>query len=209
MSYHTMGKGIGDFIAATVETPVKDSYRPTDEQLIERMCRGDFGTSLSGPFPPEGWNDTNTDATINSASTGRMPPYWRTKNLLNTNSYVVNPRRIRRILRVLSKPMYQYKPVDVVLSDDMFREFYEGGTVSSSSTADQPNSSSSSSSSAPLKAFMTPLLFCDQEVKRLVADRDRPPHWQGYHWLPWRETKGFPDGTAYVWGDIANPDLCK
>mmetsp|Transcript_7800 Transcript_7800/g.16753 ORF Transcript_7800/g.16753 Transcript_7800/m.16753 type:complete len:82 (-) Transcript_7800:23-268(-) len=65
------------------------------------------------------------------------------------------------------------------------------------------------STRAPLKAFLTPYIYCDQGSKHTIVNRDEPPVWEGYHWFPWSDKKGgFPDNTGYVWGYTATPNLC-
>lgn len=185
MSYYTKGMPLADFLK--IQKTQDKKSRPKNDELLKEMCKGSFGNSTTGPMPPENF------------PSGSQPPYWRIKNILNTNSYVINPKRIRRVLRVLSKPMQQYKPVDVVLADDMWREFFDPAQYNQDSN----------STSAPLKAFLTPEMYCDQEVKRYIVDRDHPPAWEGYHWFPWREFRGFPDMKGYVWGKTASFDMCS
>ena len=97
----------------------------------------------------------------------------------------------------------------MVLQEDMFREFYNPSSVGNNTTSISSSSSStssSSSSSAPLKAYLTPYMYCDQDAKRVIVDRDNPTgtDWEGYYWLPWRLHKGFPDSTGYMWSTMGS-----
>jgi len=198
VSYHTMNKSLADYL--TMETPTveagtwkDDSLRPNDTELLSNMCSGLYGTSLSGPFPVYHNNQNSI-----------IPSYYVAKSVLNTHAYVINPKRIRRILRLLSKPMYEYKPIDVIFADDMFREFLDPkGMIKNYNNTTM---TTSTTSSAPIKAYLTPYMYCDQDAKRVIINRDDPilPHWEGYYWLPWRLYKGFPDGTSYVWGTMGS-----
>lgn len=176
---------------------VVDIPRPSNQELMEGMCRGDFGSSHSGPFAPGTSRNDSIDATLGS-SLSMDPPYWQTKWMLNTNAYVVNPKRIQRVLRVLSGPFPEYRPVDVQLSYDIHREFMDPR----GNNLDGPN--------APLKAYMTPRVYCDQEALRSINNRIQPSDWQGWHWLPWQTfAGGYPESKAYVWGRMADRKTCE
>lgn len=214
MSYYTNGKTLAELSTQTATETEINAPRPSDKELMEGMCRGDFGTSYTGPYAAGTSKEDSIEATLTGidmgatnnndadATTADQPPYWRVKSILNTHAYVINPKRIRRVLRVLSEPKYEYKPVDVVLSNDLFREFWN-------SAGYENNNDTTSSSSSPLKAYLTPNLYCDQEVNRRIFNRDQPPHWEGYHWLPWQNFTGFPNWRAYVWGMTANRKTCN
>jgi GR25 family glycosyltransferase involved in LPS biosynthesis len=191
-SVHTMNQTLQELLANTVQ---EDKPRPSDKELKERMCRGDFGTSATGPFPPGITKEDSYQATI-GANLAEDPPYWESKLIYNTNSYVINPRRLQRVLRVLSQRQRIYKPIDVKLANDFDREFREPRHMSEGSNA-------------PLKAFLTPRTYCDQEANRVIGNRDQPPSWEGYHWLPWRKHKGYPDSQAFVWGKTASLETCS
>ena len=191
-SYHTQGKTIGELSSetATVELP-----RPTDQELLDKMCQGGFGTSYSGPFAP-GTSAKDSVAVTMGANLPKDPPYWQIKWIFNTNAYVINPKRIQRVLRVLSAPQYDYKPIDVLLSNDIFGEFFN------------PSAYENNTDTRPLQAFLTPNMYCDQEAKRTIYNRDQPPPWEGFFWLPWQTFSGFPNGTAYVWSKMATRTTC-
>ena len=211
MSYYTNGKTLAELASQTATETENNATRPSDKELMEGMCRGDFGTSYTGPYAAgtskedsiettltgrdrAATNNHNTDATTTTVD---QPPYWQVKSILNTHAYVINPKRIRRVLRVLSEPKYEYKPVDVVLQNDFFREFLNPAGYDSTI-----------SSTSPLKAYLTPNLYCDQEANRRIFNRNQPVHWEGYHWLPWQNFTGFPNTRAYVWGMTANRKTC-
>jgi hypothetical protein len=102
----------------------------------------------------------------------------------------------------------------------MFRDFlvpnnqpHASGTQSqnnnnTATTNSSTSSTSSTSNSGPLKAYLTPYMYCDQDAKRVIMDsnRDNPKgtNWEGYYWLPWRKYKGFPDSTGYIWGTMGS-----
>ena len=184
-----------------------DSFRPTNQELLTGMCSGQYGKSISGPFPMY----SSAKEASSSLSSSPSPAYYEIKNILNTHAYVVNPKRISRLLRVLSKPLYEYKPVDVILADDMFREFLDPNSILNTTTGTTTNPTTTTISSAPLKAYLAPHMYCDQDAKRVIVNRDDPklPNWEGYYWLPWRLYKGFPDFSAYVWGTMGTTtDQC-
>lgn len=142
------------------EAPTK----PPNDELVEGVCQGRYGKSSTGPFAPTCSPDgTTCTSEINyNQPLATDQPFWRTKYILNTNAYVVNPRRIERILRVLSAPMDRYTGVDVFLANDMWR--------------DGQNVTNHDSFSSPLKVFMPTRMFCDQESEpRIIEDRDNPP----------------------------------
>ena len=221
ISYYTDGKTLSDYITMEPPTPEQwknDSMRPSDFEFKQQLCnptnKNQFGErSTSGPYPIYDNNNTTTGPSNNNSRSEEPPLYYEIKSILNTHSYVINPKRINRLLRVLAKPQYEYKPIDVVLQEDMFREFYNPSSVgmnttsnSSSSSSTSSSSTSSSSSSAPLKAYLTPYMYCDQDAKRVIVDRDNPTgtDWEGYYWLPWRLHKGFPDSTGYMWSTMGS-----
>ncbi len=138
--------------------------RPSEGELKEGVCKGRYGKSSTGPFAPT-CNDDMSQCT--SEPNLNLPlsleqPFWRTKYILNTNAYVVNPRRIERVLRLLAAPTDHYRPIDVRLAEDMWRE---GNVVLDHE-----------SFSSPLKAFTPTRMFCDQHNEpRRIESRDEPP----------------------------------
>lgn len=192
-SLHTGNMSLPD-LALIKET--EDIPRPSNEELARKMCNGDFGTSATGPFAP-GTSAEDSYETASGTNLTEDPPYWQTKWILNTNSYVINPKRIQRVLRVLSQPMPHYKPIDVTLTEEYHRTFMKNEAQGS---MEGP--------SAPLKAFLTPKMFCDQGARRHIINRNEPTPWEGFHWLPWRKSKTFPDQRGYVWRKIANRQSC-
>ena len=198
VSYHVMGKTLTELSTATADAS-DNTTRPLDERLLEEMCHGKYGTSSTGPFAP-GTDASDSVAMAMAAKADDDPPYWRTKYILNTNAYVINPKRIKRVLQVLSAPTYEYKPVDVRLAQDYWREFMD--PLSYDEGGENGNN-------APLKAYLTPKMFCDQEAKRLISNRDKPPTWEGYHWLPYKNFTGWPDYMAFVWTTSADRTLCS
>ena len=192
-SRHSGNKTLSDLVQLDTE----EIPRPSDAELAQRTCNAEFGSSVTGPFPP-GTSEFDSFENSIGANLAEDPPYWQTKYILNTNSYVINPKRIQRVLRVLSEPMHQYKPIDVTLAEDMDRAFWS--PQQAIGTMEGP--------AAPLKAFMTPNMYCDQEVKRVITNRNEPVPWEGYFYLPWRSFKGFPDPTGFLWGKMASRQTC-
>jgi len=193
-SMHTGNKTLKEFGTNEVTEEIP---RPSNKELTERMCKGEFGAPSTGPFVP-GTTQKDSYETVIGANLAEDPPYWEVKRVLNTNAYVINPKKIQRVLRVLSKPMKHYKPIDVTLAEDFNRAFmnpYEAQL-------------SMEGPSAPLKAFLTPKMYCDQGVRRLIVNRNQPAEWEGFHWVPWRKTKVFPDRKGFIWGKIASRQTC-
>mmetsp|Transcript_17397 Transcript_17397/g.43407 ORF Transcript_17397/g.43407 Transcript_17397/m.43407 type:complete len:446 (-) Transcript_17397:121-1458(-) len=194
-SYYTMNETLKEMATRDFE---EEGKRPNNGELLERTCRGDFGVSPTGPFAPGTTKEDSWEA-VTGANLAEDPPYWHTKWVLNTHSYVINPKHISRVLRVLAEPMQNYQPVDVKLAYEYHREFmyayrYENGLKA-------PD--------APLKAYLTPRVYCDQEVHRMISDRSQPVGWEGFHWVPWKIFKGFPSRQGFVWGKIASRDVCS
>jgi len=193
-SMHTGNKTLKEFGTNQVTEEIP---RPSDMELAKRMCEGEFGSPSTGPFVP-GTTSKDSYETVIGANLAEDPPYWEVKRVLNTNAYVINPKRIQRVLRVLSKPMNQYKPIDVTLAEDFDRAFMN--PYEAQFSMEGP--------SAPLKAFLTPKLYCDQGVHRLIANRNQPAEWEGFHWIPWRKAKGYPDRKGFMWGKMASRQTC-
>jgi GR25 family glycosyltransferase involved in LPS biosynthesis len=205
MSFYTNGKTLAELSTQTASETENNTPRPSDQKLLEGMCKGDFGKSYTGPYPAGTSKEDSIETILMGGATTTLanddtadPPYWQVKYVLNTHAYVINPKRIRRVLRVLSEPKYDYKPVDVMLAYDLFREFMN-----------PVGYENIGSSSSPLTAYLTPNLYCDQEANRRIINRNQPPHWEGYHWLPWQTFTGFPNSRAYVWGTTANRKTCR
>ena len=100
----------------------------------------------------------------------------------------------------MSAPTYEYKPVDVRLAQEFWREFMIPFNY---------DASSEKGTDAPLKAYLTPKMFCDQGAKRTITNPDKPPMWEGYYWLPYRTFTGWPNGSAFVWSTIADRTVCS
>jgi len=196
MSYYTKGKHMLEL--ADSNGSVSGTKNPPTKKILQQMCNGRYGPSYSGPFAP-GTSEKDSFAVATGANLAEDPPYWRVKHMFNTNSYVINPKRIRRVLRVLAEPMSEFKPVDIRLADDQWREFMRYWTVGQNI----------SEANAPLKAYLTPKLYCDQEVQRRIFDREEPQVWQGYHYIPWRKFKSFPAMECHFWGDLADRNMCS
>mmetsp|Transcript_27183 Transcript_27183/g.60016 ORF Transcript_27183/g.60016 Transcript_27183/m.60016 type:complete len:464 (+) Transcript_27183:204-1595(+) len=214
MAYHTNGHAIRELSKNSPNDTEKAMPKPSNSELMRRVCNGDFGISYSGPFLPgvsdrgKASDDTTAKEVLEAAYGAKeYPPYWRMKYVLNTNAYVVNPRRIKRILWVLSQPMNSYRPIDVTYGDEAFREFFEPWHYDKDT---ENENASTTKTAAPLKTYLTPKMYCDQEALRHVVHRDKPPDWEGYFWIPWRRFQGFPGGyDGYVWGKIAVPNTCN
>ena len=192
MCYYTGELTMGELSTGTFNDKIP---RPSNQELKEKMCQGGFGTSNSGPYAP-GTSFSDSFEAANAVGSDVDPPYWQVKYVLDTHSYVVNPKRIKRVLRVLSAPADQYFPVDVKLAYDSYSlhpSQYKNGAASD----------------APLKAYLTPHSYCDQAVRQTILDRNKPPEWEGFLWLPWNTFEDFPDKKGYVWGKTASRNLCR
>jgi len=196
VSYYTGDKTLAELSTAKAD-PSLNITRPSDDQLLNDMCSGKYGTSPSGPFAP-GTTVANSVVEATAATWETDPPYWHTKYILNTNAYVINPKRIKRVLRLLSSPQNDYKPIDVRLAADYWRDFMDPYSYQNSVN----------STNAPLKSYLTSHMFCDQEVKRTVFNRDQPVNWEGYHWLPYKISTGWPDVMGFVWSTQAHRTTC-
>lgn len=195
-SYYTMNETLEVMATRKFEA---QGERPTNDELMKRACRGDFGVSPTGPFAPGTTKEDSWDS-VTGANLEEDPPYWQSKWVLNTNAYVVNPKRILRVLRVLSEPMKYYLPVDVKLTYEYHREFMKAYHI---------NENITNPSESALKAYLTPQLYCDQAAHRRIFNRDQTAEWQGFHWMPWKTFAGFPNGLGFVWDKIASRDVCS
>lgn len=199
VSYYTMGKHLNELSTAVATENDLSKPRPSDEQMLEDMCHGKYGTSTTGPFAP-GTNASDSIAKATGATEEVDPPYWHAKYVLNTNAYVVNPKRIKRVLQVLSSPYWEYRPIDVRYAQDYWRDFMDPYKY---------EESMEKGINAPLKAYLTPMMFCDQGAKRMINNRDKPVKWEGFHNLPYRVSTGWPDSTAFVWSNLADRTSCS
>ncbi len=83
-------------------------YKDSNTDTLERdICRGLFGKGVS-PLAPDGSRRLSEDQ-----------PYWRTLGTSNTHAYVLNPRRIDKILDALH-PRKDI-PIDIAMGDAMYR----------------------------------------------------------------------------------------
>jgi hypothetical protein len=114
------------------------------EEFEELVCQGRFGTTATGPFAPDGGRNLSLDQ-----------PYWQTKYLTNTHSYVVNPERIDRILHLLEHPPRGQEPIDIMFADAAKLGF--------------------------LKNFMTTMEFCFQKSMKEDPQLEQPRIWEGYY----------------------------
>lgn len=65
-------------------------YNDSSKETLRRdICRGAFGKGTA-PLAPDGSRELSEDQ-----------PYCQIKCLLNTHAYVVNPKRIHRVMDVL------------------------------------------------------------------------------------------------------------
>ena len=124
---------------------IKNINGGSDSEFRRWECLGYFGRSDTGPFAPDG----SRHLSLNQS-------YWMTRYLTNTQSYVVNPRRIENILKVVEHPTYKV-PFDIALAD--------------------------AGVNGDLKIFMTTRDFCIQEPRRLDDGyiRETPTPWEGYY----------------------------
>ena len=112
------------------------------EQLL---CEGQFGRTPTGPFAPDGGRNLSLDL-----------PYWRIKYITNTQSYLVNPARLDRILHLLEHPPRRHQePIDIMLA--------EAGR------------------SGGLNLFMTTMEYCFQIPMDHDRQVDRPRIWEGFY----------------------------
>lgn len=115
----------------------------SQEEFKDLLCQGRFGRTDTGPFEPDGGRNLSLNL-----------PYWRIKYITNTQSYLVNPQRIDRILHLLEHPSGQ-QPIDIMLADGARR--------------------------GNLNLFMTTMEYCFQmrTVDRVV----QPRIWEGYYYV--------------------------
>lgn len=116
----------------------------SDEEFEQLLCEGKFGRTSTGPFDPDGGRNLSLDL-----------PYWRIKYSTNTQSYLVNPKRIDRILHLLQHPPREQEPIDIMLA--------EAGR------------------SGVLNLFMTTREYCLQESMNDDTQIDRPRSWEGFY----------------------------
>ena len=143
-SYHTL-----DPIALELkEKGITNIKGGSESEFRQWACSGFFGRSETGPFAPDG----SRRLSLNQS-------YWITRYLTNTQSYVVNPRRIEKILEILEHPKYKV-PFDIALAD--------------------------AGRSGELKMLMSTRDVCVQEQRRLDHGyiRDMPTPWFGFYYHP-------------------------
>jgi len=97
------GKPYTDF----TEGLQKNFSDSTKDTLRRDICRGAFGKG-DAPLAPDGSRELSVDQ-----------PYWKIKCILNTHAYVVNPKRVDRVMDVL-RPQ-KTVPVDQRLATAMER----------------------------------------------------------------------------------------
>lgn len=88
--------------------PVRRFNDSTKDSLRRDICRGAFGLG-STPLAPDGTRNLTEDQ-----------PYWKNRYMTNTHSYVINPRRIENVLRVLEPK--RNVPIDILLAEHMSRD---------------------------------------------------------------------------------------
>lgn len=82
---------------------LKFNFSDSTELTLRRdICRGAFGKGDS-PLAPDASRQLSVDQ-----------PYWQVKYITNTHAYVINPRRVNRILEVI-KPR-KTVPIDILLA---------------------------------------------------------------------------------------------
>lgn len=113
-------------------------------EFREWACRGGFGRSTTGPFAPDG----TRNLTLNQ-------DYWKIKYITNTHSYILNPKRLEKVLHVLENPTREYQvPVDIALAEAGQR--------------------------GELNMFMSPLEYCIQHKKDQI--HQHPSTWKGLYY---------------------------
>lgn len=120
----------------------------TADEITRAICDGEFGVA-DGPLAPDGTRNLSASQ-----------PFWSTKYILNTNAFVVNPRRAGHVAQMLRPD--RYVPVDVRLADQ--------------------------SAANKLNVYMTGEMLCLQPVdsqwsrtKSGVMYESLP--WEGYYWF--------------------------
>ena len=116
----------------------------SQEEWEEWLCQGKFGPVDTGPFAPDGGRNLSLNQ-----------PYWRTRYALNTHAYLVNPKRIDRILHMLEHPPRGQEPIDI-----MFAFAGKDGD---------------------LKKYMTTMEYCLQKSMTKDVQIDKPRLWEGYY----------------------------
>lgn len=114
----------------------------TESTLRRDICRGAFGRGTA-PLAPDGSRQLSEDQ-----------PYWQIKCILNTHAYVVNPRRVNRIMEVL-KPQ-QTEPIDQRLASAMER-------------------------GSELNVYMSTQNWCSGEI--YPQKMNEPTEWAGYFYF--------------------------
>jgi GR25 family glycosyltransferase involved in LPS biosynthesis len=78
----------------------------TDEQVESEICHGRFGQG-SSPLSPHGTRRLSSNP----------EGYWKILYMLNTHSYVVNPKNLRRLYKITVPK--KHIPIDVLFADAM------------------------------------------------------------------------------------------
>jgi len=148
-SYHTLDDIPSDLQRA------KPSFKniQTDwnrTEFRQWTCRGALGRSATGPFAADGSRNLTLEQ-----------PYWRTKYITNTHSYLINPKSIERVLNLLEHPRLDYSvPVDIVFANG--------------------------AQNGQLNVYMSTMEYCIQDneskAKRTKTVRSKPTPWIGLYY---------------------------
>jgi len=150
------------------------NFSDATEQTIRRdICRGAFGKGES-PLAPDG-----------SRRLSQNDPYWQLKYMFNTHAYVVNPRRVHMVLKVL----HLQPPQETLPVDDRLAKAMEGGDIN---------------------VYMSTQCWCqggDVDSKKM----NEPVDWAGYYYFNLeRGTHPAVKNDPHLWQDkFQLPENCS
>jgi len=163
--FYIGGKPYSDFLEG-----LKMNFTDATKSTLRRdICRGGFGKA-TGPLAPDG-----------SRSLSQDDPYWQIIYILNTHAYVVNPKRIERMLDVL-KPR-RTTPIDAYLAEAMER--------------------------GALKAYMPTKNWCSGNLPP-EKKMSEPTEWAGFFWFNMEKGAGMHPSVpqANLWQAKLMLDNC-
>lgn len=157
------GKPYTDFIQG-----LQRNFSDATESTLRRdICRGAFGKG-DGPLAPNG-----------SRTLSSNDPYWRIFCMLNTHAYVVNPRRVDHVLKVL-KPE-KTVPIDQRLASAMERN--------------------------DLNVYIPPQNWCRGDIA--LKKMEEPVEWSGYFYFNLEHGTHPGAQTEHVWQDKLKLHNCS
>jgi GR25 family glycosyltransferase involved in LPS biosynthesis len=162
-SYHTLDPLSPDLLMQKKNGRLLNIQKDwTRENFRQWACRGALGRSATGPFAPDGSRNLSITTSVGTQQLQQL--YWQTRYITNTHAYLVNPRRILRVLDVLENPSRDYQvPIDIALAEAGQR--------------------------GQLKLLMSTMEFCVQDnidsdgtTKKKKQTRRKPTPWQGLYY---------------------------